>query len=53
MSATTNETNPIDVHLGEILGIDWDSEVMAYEEPHIFRSASMLVADEEPVDAKH
>jgi hypothetical protein len=52
MTVTPNEPNGIATHLSEIFGIEWDPNIMTYEEPHIFRTASTLAANKEAADAE-
>ena len=52
MTTVSYEHDALVMHLSDVFGIEWHPDVMAYEEPHIFRSASVFVAREETVDAE-
>jgi hypothetical protein len=49
---TPNEPLRLAEHLSEMFGVEWDPNVMAYEEPHIFRSTPTAVGTMEVADAE-
>lgn len=52
MSDAVQETREMVERLSEIFGVEWDPEVMAYEEPHVFRSLANSRSTTEQSDAE-
>jgi hypothetical protein len=48
---TSSEFNPARM-LSEIFDIDWDPQVMQYEEPHLFKSVTVAAVEKGNPDAE-